>query len=85
MVPQCPNAGVRILGSEFGILNQSSIHGAYHSRMPSTTTIIRAGTPVNKIVPADGAVRFEDGAGTVLAVVRPYVGTKSDNAWVTRY
>lgn len=46
-----------------------------------TNTITRASRPVGKIVPADGAARLENGAGTVLAVVRPHTGFKADNAW----
>ncbi|BBZ74170.1 hypothetical protein [Mycobacterium paraseoulense] len=46
-----------------------------------TTTITRQGTPVGKIVPADGAARLEDGGGIVLAVVRPHTGHKADSAW----
>ncbi|GAA4543069.1 hypothetical protein [Mycobacterium paraffinicum] len=46
-----------------------------------TTTISNRGTPVGKIVPADGAARLEDGGGTVLAVVRPHTGHKADSAW----
>ena len=48
----------------------------------STTTISRGGTAIGKIVPADGACRIEDGAGTVLAVVRPFAGLKADDPWV---
>ena len=47
-----------------------------------TTTISRNGTTIGKIVPSDGAVRFEDGGGTVLGAVRPYAGKKSDDPWV---
>jgi hypothetical protein len=32
-------------------------------------------------VPADGAVRFESGGGTVLAAVQPHSGSKADSAW----
>ncbi|OBB92203.1 hypothetical protein [Mycobacterium sp. 852002-30065_SCH5024008] len=46
-----------------------------------TTTITNGGTPVGKIVPADGAARLEDGGGTVLALVRPHTGHKADSAW----
>jgi hypothetical protein len=46
-----------------------------------TTTITRQGTPIGKIVPADGAARFESGGGTVLAAVQPYGGSKADSAW----
>lgn len=46
-----------------------------------TTTVTRDGTPVGKIVPADGAARVEDGGGTVLAVVQPHTGAKADTAW----
>ncbi|OBH48533.1 hypothetical protein [Mycobacterium mantenii] len=47
----------------------------------ATTTITNRGTPVGKIVPADGAARLEDGGGTVLAVVQPHTGHKADSAW----
>jgi antitoxin (DNA-binding transcriptional repressor) of toxin-antitoxin stability system len=46
-----------------------------------TTTITRQNSPVGRIVPADGAARLEDGAGTVLAVVQPHSGFKADRAW----
>jgi antitoxin (DNA-binding transcriptional repressor) of toxin-antitoxin stability system len=46
-----------------------------------TTTITRQDTPIGKIVPADGAVRFESGGGTVLGVVQPHSGSKADSAW----
>jgi hypothetical protein len=46
-----------------------------------TTTVTRENTPTGKIVPADGAVRFESGGGTVLAVVQPHSGSKADSAW----
>ena len=46
-----------------------------------TTTVTRQNTPTGKIVPADGAVRFESGGGTVLAVVHPHRGSKADSAW----
>ena len=46
-----------------------------------TTTITSQNTPVGKIVPADGAARFESGGGTVLAVVKPHTGSKADSAW----
>lgn len=47
----------------------------------ATTTITKQSTPVGKIVPADGAARVESGSGTVLAVVQPHAGSKSDGAW----
>jgi antitoxin (DNA-binding transcriptional repressor) of toxin-antitoxin stability system len=46
-----------------------------------TTTVTRQNTPTGKIVPANGAVRFESGGGTVLAVAQPHSGSKSDSAW----
>jgi hypothetical protein len=46
-----------------------------------TTTITRQSTPVGRIVPADGAARFETGGGTVLAAVQPHSGFKADGAW----
>jgi hypothetical protein len=36
---------------------------------------------VGKVVPADGAARFEDAGGAVLAVVQPHSGHKADSAW----
>jgi hypothetical protein len=47
----------------------------------ATTTITRQNTPVGRIAPANGAARFEDGGGTVLAVVQPHAGSKGDSAW----
>ena len=47
----------------------------------ATTTITRQNTPVGRVAPANGAARFEDGAGTVLAVVQPHTGSKADSAW----
>ena len=47
----------------------------------ATTTITRQNTPVGRIAPADGAARFENGGGTVLAVVQPHTGFKADSAW----
>ena len=46
-----------------------------------TTTVTKQNTPVGKIAPADGAARVETGGGTVLAVVQPHAGSKSDGAW----
>jgi len=46
-----------------------------------TTTITKQDTAVGKIVPADGAAQLENGAGTVLAVLRPHTGSKADSAW----
>ena len=46
-----------------------------------TTTVTRQNTPTGKIVPAEGAVRFESGGGTVLAVVQPHRGSRADSAW----
>jgi antitoxin (DNA-binding transcriptional repressor) of toxin-antitoxin stability system len=46
-----------------------------------TTTITKQNTPVGKIVPADGAARFETGGGTTLAVIQPHTGSKTDSAW----
>ena len=36
---------------------------------------------MGKIAPADGVARVESGSGTVLAVVQPHAGSKSDGAW----
>jgi hypothetical protein len=47
----------------------------------ATTTITRQNTLAGKIAPANGAARFEDGGGAVLAVVEPYTGSKADSAW----
>jgi hypothetical protein len=47
----------------------------------ATTTITRRNTPVGRIAPANGAARFEDGGGTVLAVVEAHAGSKPDGAW----
>jgi len=49
-----------------------------------TTTVTRQNEPVGKIVPADGAARFESGGGTVLAVAHPHSGSKTDSAWQHR-
>jgi hypothetical protein len=46
-----------------------------------TTTITNSDRVLGRIVPADGAVRFENGVGAVLAVLRPHVGFKADSAW----
>jgi antitoxin (DNA-binding transcriptional repressor) of toxin-antitoxin stability system len=46
-----------------------------------TTTITKQNTPVGKIVPADGAARFETGGGTTLAAIEPHTGSKTDSAW----
>jgi hypothetical protein len=46
-----------------------------------TTTVSRHNEPVGVIAPADGAVRFESGGGTVLAVAQPHSGSKTDSAW----
>ena len=56
-------------GEEFGVA------------VAGTTTITQQNAPVGRIVPADGAARFEDGGGTVMAVVQPHTGSKADNAW----
>ena len=44
------------------------------------TTITRQNTPVGRVAPANGAARFEDGGGAVLAVTEPYTGSKADSA-----
>src|ERR1700757_2477395 len=46
-----------------------------------TTTITTQDRPVGRIVPANGAARFEDASGAVLAAVQPHTGFKADNAW----
>ena len=46
-----------------------------------TTTVTNQNTPVGRIVPSNGAARFEDGGGTLLAVVQPHTGSKADSAW----
>jgi hypothetical protein len=47
----------------------------------ATTTVTRQNTLIGKIVPADGAARFEDADGTLLALVQPHAGQKGDSAW----
>jgi len=47
----------------------------------ASTTISRGSTVIGKVVPSDGACRFEDGGGTTLAVVRPHTGVKGDDPW----
>ena len=49
--------------------------------MATPTTITRQNTPVGRVAPANGAARFEDGGGAVLAVMEPYTGSKADSAW----
>lgn len=46
-----------------------------------TTTVTRQNTPIGKIVPAEGAARFESGGGAVLAVAQAHSGSKADSAW----
>jgi hypothetical protein len=46
-----------------------------------TTIVSRENKPIGKIVPEGGAVRFESGGVTVLAVVQPHSGSKTDSAW----
>jgi hypothetical protein len=46
-----------------------------------TTTVSAAGSTLGVIVPADGGAQIRNGAGTVLAGVRPHTGAKADNAW----
>lgn len=46
-----------------------------------TTTITRRDMPVGRILPADGAARFEDGSGNMLATVLAHAGSKADSAW----
>jgi hypothetical protein len=59
----------------------SAAGGELRIAVGKTTIITRQNTPTGKIVPADGAVRFESGGGTVLAVVQPHSGSKADSAW----
>ena len=47
----------------------------------ATTTVTRQNAPVGRMVPANGAARFEDGGGTILAVVQPHNGSRADSAW----
>lgn len=47
----------------------------------ATTTITSHNALLGRIAPADGAARLEDGAGSVLAVIRPHNGSKADSAW----
>ncbi len=51
----------------------------------ATTTITRQNTPVGKVAPANGAARFEDGVGTVLAVVEPQPGPRAIPRGTTGY
>ena len=53
----------------------------YEVDVAGTTTVNRDGKPVGRIVPHDGAARIEDAGGTVLAVLRPHPGPKSDDPW----
>ena len=53
----------------------------YELDVAATTTISRDGKPVGRIVPHDGAARIEDAGGTVLALLRPHAGPKSDDPW----
>jgi hypothetical protein len=46
-----------------------------------TTTVSRADAVIGRIAPQDGGARFEDAAGRVLALWRPYHGMKADDAW----
>jgi hypothetical protein len=59
----------------------SASEGELRISVAGTTTVTWQGALVGRIVPADGAARLEDGAGTVLAVVRPHSGQKGDGAW----
>jgi antitoxin (DNA-binding transcriptional repressor) of toxin-antitoxin stability system len=74
-----------LLGFKNGGKSDYTLSGAAGDELglavAGTTTITNQGTPVGKIVPADGAARLEDGGGTVLAVIRPHAGAKADSAW----
>ena len=54
---------------------------SYELDVAGTTTVNRDGKPVGRIVPHDGAARIEDAAGTVLALLRPHPGPRSDDPW----
>jgi hypothetical protein len=59
----------------------SSAGDEFRIALAGTTTITKQNTPVGKIAPADGAARLKDSGGTVLAVVQPHTGSKTDSAW----
>lgn len=46
-----------------------------------TTTVSESGTEIGKLVPHDGAARFDDPSGGVLAYLRPHVGHKAGEPW----
>jgi hypothetical protein len=46
-----------------------------------TTTVSEAGTEIGKLVPDDGAARFDDPTGAVLAYLRPHVGHTAGEPW----
>lgn len=74
-----------LLGFKNGGKGDYTLSGAageeFRIAVAGTTTITKQNTPVGRIVPVDGAARFEDGGGTVLAVVQPHTGFKADSAW----
>src|SRR6185312_3991618 len=47
-----------------------------------STTISEGDLVLGRIVPHDGGVRLEDGAGGTLAHVRPFTGMRGDDPWI---
>ncbi len=74
-----------LFGFKNGGKSEYSLTGAagdeYRIAVAGTTTVTSQGRLVGRIAPADGAARLEDGAGTVLAMFRPHIGSKADSAW----
>jgi hypothetical protein len=74
-----------LLGFKNGGKSEYTLSGAagdeFRIAVAGTSVITKQGVGVGKIVPADGAARLEDGAGTVLEVFRPHTGSKADSAW----
>lgn len=46
-----------------------------------TTTVSESGTEIGRLVPHDGAARFDDPTGAVLAYLRPHVGHSAGEPW----
>jgi hypothetical protein len=79
-------AGVAVLlgyknGGKSSYTLSSSAGDELRIAVAKATTVTRQNEPIGKIVPSDGAVRFESGGGTTLAVVKPHNGPKADSAW----
>ena len=51
------------------------------ANVAGTTTVSESGTEIGKLVPHDGAARFDDPTGAVLAYLRPHVGHKASEPW----